>query len=48
MDETVSRTKNGWLEPVFYREVRTGTVRRYSDRLLICLLEIWMPEKFPR
>jgi hypothetical protein len=38
LDEAVEVALNGWLEPVFYRGQQCGTIRRYSDRLLIMLL----------
>ena len=45
-DEAVRRAVEGWLEPVFYQGRQCGIVRRYSDSLLMLLLELKMPEKY--
>ena len=44
--EAVRRAKEGWLEPVFHQGIQVGTRRRYSDRLLMFLLQALRPEKF--
>ena len=43
-DEMLRRGKDGWEEPVFYRGVQCGTVRRYSDLLLIVSHKMRRPE----
>ena len=45
-DQAVQRAVQGWLEPVVYKGVTCGSVRRYSDRLLMFLLQLDMPEKY--
>lgn len=45
-DEAVRRAKDGWLEPVFHQGIQVGTRRRYSDRLLMFLLQALRPEKY--
>ncbi len=40
------RAVDGWLEPKFYRGKRCGTVRKYSDTLLIFLLKGIRPDKY--
>ena len=45
-DEAVRRACGGWLEPVFYQGRQCGTMRRYSDRLLMFLLKGWRPERY--
>lgn len=45
-DEARRRAYNGWLEPVFHKGSRCGTVRKYSDTLMIVLLKAHMPEKY--
>lgn len=45
-DEMVRRATQGVLEPVFYRGNRVGSVRKYSDQLLITLAKGRMREKF--
>jgi hypothetical protein len=44
--EADRRAVDGVLEPVFYKGVEVGTVRKYSDRLLITRLRAEMPEKY--
>ncbi len=38
-DEAWRRAREGWLEPVFYKGEKQGSVRKYSDTLLIFLLK---------
>src|SRR5262245_61740375 len=45
-DEAVRRARDGVDEPVFYQGQQCGTVRRYSDTLLIFTLKARRPEKF--
>lgn len=45
-EEAVRRARDGWDEPVWYQGQQIGTVRRYSDTLLIFLLKGLMPEKY--
>lgn len=45
-DEAVRRARDGVDEPVFYQGVQCGTVRKYSDTLLIFLLKGAKPEKY--
>ena len=45
-EEAVRRARDGWDEPVWYQGQQVGTVRRYSDTLLIFLLKGLMPEKY--
>lgn len=45
-DEAVRRAKDGTLKPVFYKGVKVGTVREYSDTLLIFLLKARDPDKY--
>lgn len=45
-DEAQRRAVDGVVEPVFYRDKLVGHKRRYSDSLLIRLLEANGPEKF--
>lgn len=44
--EARRRAVEGTDEPIFYQGVQVGTVKRYSDVLLICLLKAHRPEKF--
>ena len=44
--EAVRRAKDGVLEPVFQGGKRVGSIRRYSDTLLIFLLKGRLPEKY--
>lgn len=45
-DEARRRAVEGWQEPVWYQGDQVGTVRKYSDTLLICLLKAHHPEKY--
>ncbi len=45
-DEAIRRGYEGWREPVFYQGHQCGTIRRYSDRLLMALLKLGKPEKY--
>jgi hypothetical protein len=45
-DEAVRRAHDGVDEPVFYQGTVCGTVRKYSDTLLIFLLKGLRPEKY--
>lgn len=45
-DEAVRRAHEGWDEPVFYKGGECGTVRKYSDTLLIFTLKAHDPEKY--
>ena len=45
-DEAVRRALDGCLEPVFYKGVQCGTVRKFSDSLLMFLLRARRPERF--
>lgn len=45
-DEATRRAKDGVDEPVFYKGEECGTVRKYSDTLLIFLLKGRRPDKF--
>lgn len=45
-DEARRRAYNGWLEPVFHKGAKCGTVRKFSDTLMIVLLKAHMPEKY--
>ena len=45
-DEGARRAMEGVDEPVFYKGDECGTVRKYSDTLLIFLLKGAMPEKY--
>lgn len=44
-DEAVRRAHKGTLRPVFYKGQKCGTVREYSDTLLIFLMKIRDPER---
>lgn len=44
--EARRRAHDGVLEPVFYQGDKVGTVRKYSDTLLIFLLKAHAPEKY--
>ncbi|NPV93562.1 MAG: hypothetical protein HPY50_22630 [Firmicutes bacterium] len=44
--EAVRRAVDGVERPVFYKGVRCGSYRHYSDRLLIKLLTIFNPDKY--
>jgi hypothetical protein len=45
-DEARRRAYEGWEEPVWHKGVNCGTVRKFSDTLLIVLLKAHMPEKY--
>ena len=45
-DEAARRAMEGTLRPVFYKGAKVGTVREYSDTLLIFLLKARDPEKY--
>ena len=45
-DEARRRAYAGVLEPVFHKGVKVGTVRKFSDTLLIVLLKAHLPEKY--
>jgi hypothetical protein len=45
-DEAIRRAREGWDEPVYYQGDQCGTVRKYSDTLLIFLLKGAKPEKY--
>lgn len=45
-DEAVRRAFEGRLEPVFYKGVECGAVRKFSDSLLMFLLRARRPERY--
>lgn len=45
-DVATSRATDGWEEPVWYEGHQCGTVRKFSDTLLIFLMKGNNPEKF--
>jgi len=45
-DELVRRAVAGVREPVYYQGARIGTMKRYSDILLMFLLKAHNPEKY--
>ena len=45
-DEAVRRAYDGTLKPVYYGGKKVGTVREYSDSLLVFMLKARRPEKF--
>lgn len=45
-DEARRRAIEGWEEPVWHKGKECGTVRKYSDTLLIVLLKAHHPEKY--
>jgi hypothetical protein len=45
-DEAVRRARDGVEEPIYQKGVYVGTVRRYSDTLLMFLLRAHMPERY--
>lgn len=45
-DEARRRACEGTLRPVFYKGVKCGRIREYSDVLLICLLKAHFPDKY--
>lgn len=44
--EARRRAHEGYLEPVFYKGVQVGTVRKFSDNLLMFLLRAAVPHKY--
>jgi hypothetical protein len=44
--EAYRRATKGTLKPVFYKGVKCGSIREYSDTLLIFLLKAGKPEKY--
>ena len=44
--EARRRAYEGFDEPVFYKGVQVGTMRRYSDRMLELLLRAHRPDKY--
>ncbi|MBT4907849.1 MAG: terminase [Rhodospirillaceae bacterium] len=45
-DEAVRRAVAGQAEPVFYQGKQVGTVRKYSDSLLMFVLKARRPQRF--
>lgn len=45
-DEAKRRAYEGWEEPVWHQGQQCGTVRKFSDTLLIVLLKGHKPEKY--
>lgn len=45
-DEAVRRASEGTLKPVFYKGGKCGSIREYSDTLLMFMLKGRRPEKF--
>lgn len=45
-DEARRRAVEGWEEGIWHRGQKVGTVRKFSDTLLIFLLKGAMPEKY--
>jgi len=45
-DEAIRRAREGWDEPVFHQGAIAGSIRKYSDTLLIFLLKGQMKEKY--
>lgn len=45
-DTAKKRSIDGWLEPVFYQGEQCGTVRKFSDTLLMFQLNGRRPEKY--
>lgn len=48
LDKAIERAAHGVEEPVFYKGEVVGFVQKYSDNLMIRLLEGEMPEKYRR
>jgi hypothetical protein len=44
--EAVRRARDGWVEPVFHQGAQVGSVRKYSDTLIIFLLKANRPDKY--
>ena len=45
-DEARRRAYEGWDEPIFHKGEECGTVKKFSDTLLIVLLKAHLPEKY--
>jgi hypothetical protein len=45
-DEAVRRANQGVLKPVYYQGKKVGSIREYSDTLLIFLLKGALPDKY--
>lgn len=45
-DEAIRRARDGVEEPIYQRGEYMGTIRRYSDTLLIFLLKAHKPERY--
>lgn len=45
-DEALRRGRDGWLEPVYHKGFRVDSVRKFSDTLLIMMLNARRPGKF--
>lgn len=45
-DEAARRGHEGWEEPVYQGGERVGTVRKYSDQLLMFMLKGMKPDKY--
>lgn len=45
-DEAIRRARDGVEEPIYQRGEYCGTVRKYSDTLLMFLLRAHMPERY--
>ncbi|MDE3023579.1 MAG: terminase [Pseudomonadota bacterium] len=45
-EEARRRAYNGTLKPVFYQGSKCGSVREYSDTLMVVLLKAHRPEKY--
>lgn len=45
-DEAKRRAYDGWDEPVFYQGRSCGSIRKFSDTLMIVLLKAHKPEKY--
>lgn len=45
-DEAVRRAHDGVVKPVYQKGMRCGTIREYSDTLLIFMLKARRPKRF--
>ena len=45
-DEAVRRAHDGWLKPVYQKGRRVGTIREFSDSLLMFMLKARRPKRF--
>lgn len=45
-DEATRRAKEGTDKPVFHQGEQCGTIREFSDTLMVCLLKARRPDKF--